>query len=148
MSSTLRRAAYIAAATTTLAAAAACSQDDVVSDDTDDVTGNGGGGGGADGPYEDGTYDASAEYPDGNGNPTSIDVELTVEDDVVTAVTVTPGAADGTSLQYQNRFAGGIDDEVVGEDLADLEVGPVSGSSLTPGGFNDAVAQIQDEASS
>lgn len=144
MSNPLRRSVYLAAAATALAAAAACAQDDVVDEDTGDVTG--GGGDGADGPYEDGTYTASAEYPDGNGNPTTIDVELTIEDEAVSAVTVTPGATDGTSLQYQQQFAGGIDDEVVGEDLAGLEVGAVSGSSLTPGGFNDAVAQIQDDA--
>lgn len=144
MSHSLRRTVYIAAAASALATAAACGQDDIVGDNPDDVTG--GGGGGTGGPYEDGTYTATGGYVDGGGNDTSIDVELTIADNEITAVTVTPQATDSSSLGYQNSFAGGIDDEVVGQALEDVNVGAVSGSSLTPNGFNAAVADIQDQA--
>src|SRR3712207_8172197 len=58
---------------------------------------------------------------------------------VVTAVTVTPHATSGNSKQYQTQFASGIAGEVVGKDIAELDVSRVAGSSLTSGGFNDAL---------
>ena len=51
----------------------------------------------------------------------------------------------GIVAQYQ-QFIAGIDQEVVGKSLNDIEVTKVSGSSLTSGGFNEALAQIKSEA--
>ncbi|MFE7506246.1 hypothetical protein [Promicromonospora sp. NPDC057488] len=98
-----------------------------------------------DGAYTDGTYSADGSYVSPGGTE-SVGVELTIADGVVTAVTVTPEADDATSAQYQQQFASGISDEVVGVALDQLHVDKVAGSSLTSGGFEDAVTQIEEQA--
>lgn len=99
----------------------------------------------ADSAYADGTYDAEGAYTSPGGNET-VGVELTLEGGVVTAVTVTPQSENPTGEQYQERFASGISGEVVGKSLDELDVSKVSGSSLTSGGFNDAVETIKADA--
>lgn len=95
--------------------------------------------------YTDGTYTAEGDYTSPAG-PSHVTVELTIADDIVTAVTVTPLATDSTSKGFQTQFADGISDAVVGQDIDTLNVSRVGGSSLTSGGFADAVAQIKAEA--
>lgn len=99
----------------------------------------------ASGEYADGTYTAEGSY-DTPGGTESISVELTVADDAVTAVTVTPEASGGNAARFQEEFASGIADEVVGQDLSDLAVDKVSGSSLTGNGFNAALDEIRADA--
>ena len=92
------------------------------------------------GAYADGTYTADGSY----ATPESVEtitVTVTLEDDTITAVEVT-----GESEQYQSQFIGGIADAVVGEDIDDLQVSRVAGSSLTSGGFNEAIEAIKSEA--
>ncbi|MCO7240392.1 MULTISPECIES: hypothetical protein [unclassified Aeromicrobium] len=99
----------------------------------------------ASGDYTPGTYEASGSYSNPGGTST-IDVEVTLGDvGIIDAVTVTPKAS-GTSKQYQEKFAGGIADEVVGKNIDDLDVSKVAGSSLTAGGFNQAIDEIKSEA--
>lgn len=96
--------------------------------------------------YADGTYTATGEYtaPDG---PQSITVTLTVADDVITKVAVVNNAKENTaSGMWQEKFASGVQTAVVGKSLVDLKLTKVSGSSLTPIGFNAAVAEIQTQA--
>ena len=50
------------------------------------------------------------------------------------------------SEEYQGRFIGGIADVVVGQDIDDIQVSRVAGSSLTSGGFNEAIEAIKSEA--
>ena len=95
--------------------------------------------------YADGTYTAEGDYTSPAG-PSHVTVELTIADDVVTDVTVTPLATDPTSKGFQTQFADGIADTIVGQDIDTLNVSRVGGSSLTSGGFNDALAQIKAEA--
>lgn len=99
----------------------------------------------AGGSYSDGTYTAEGEYKSPNGTE-SISVELTLEGDAVTAVTVTPEASNPNSVRYQTEFAEGISGEIVGENIDDLNVDRVAGSSLTSGGFNEAVESIKADA--
>jgi len=99
----------------------------------------------ATGAYADGTYDAEGSYTSPGGNE-SVGVELTLESGIVTAVTVTPESENPTGQEYQSRFASGISGEVVGKSLDELDVTKVSGSSLTSGGFNDAVETIKADA--
>lgn len=94
--------------------------------------------------YADGDYEANGTYANPGGQ-SSVNVELTLEGNVVTALTVTPEAS-GTSRQYQDQFVSGIDDEVVGKSIDDLDVSKVSGSSLTSQGFNIALDEIKAEA--
>ena len=95
--------------------------------------------------YQDGSYTADGSYQSPNGTE-SVSVTVTIADDVVTAVEVTPHATGGNSAQFQGQFASGIAAEVVGVALEDVEVSRVAGSSLTSGGFNAAIDTIQAEA--
>ena len=95
--------------------------------------------------YADGTYTADGDYVSPAG-PSKVTVEITLADDVVTGVTVTPLSTDSTAKGFQTQFADGIAAVVEGEDIDDLSVSRVGGSSLTSGGFNDAVEKIKAEA--
>jgi len=97
------------------------------------------------GGYADGDYEAEGSYTNPGGEST-VKVALTISDGTISEVTVTPEAENGTSKQYQAKFAGGIADEVVGRSLDDLDVSKVAGSSLTSQGFNDAIESIKAEA--
>lgn len=97
------------------------------------------------GTYVDGTYTAEGSY----ATPESIEtisVTVTLADDVITDVEVVGDPQKSESAQYQGQFIGGIADVVVGEDIDDISVSRVAGSSLTSGGFNDAIESIKAEA--
>jgi uncharacterized protein with FMN-binding domain len=94
--------------------------------------------------YRDGTYSATGQY---GSLPSSIGVSVTLEDDIVTAVEVTPYATNPTSRDYQERFAEAIPALVVGRDIDEVNVSRVAGSSGTPEGFNAALQQIKERAS-
>jgi uncharacterized protein with FMN-binding domain len=110
--------------------------------DTDSDTGSGSLAGGA---YADGTYTAEGSYATPESVET-IEVTVTLEGDVVTAVEVVGDPQAAESQRYQSQFIGGISDEVVGQSLDDISVSRVAGSSLTSGGFNDALDAIKTEA--
>ena len=98
-----------------------------------------------DATYTDGTYTAEGSYSSPGGTE-SIEVELTLADGVVTDVTVTGEATDAQAKRYQTEFSDGIAAEAVGVAIDDLDVSRVAGSSLTSGGFNDAVDEIKADA--
>ena len=111
-------------------------------------TGGGTDGGGTtntDASYKDGTYSADGSYQAPSGTE-SITVEVTLADDKITDITVTPHATDPTAKGHQAEFVGGIADQVVGKDIDTLNVTKVSGSSLTSGGFKIAIAAIKEQA--
>ncbi len=93
--------------------------------------------------YADGTYNATGQY---GSLPSSIGKSVTLVDDVITAVTVTPHATDPTSLDYQTRFAQAIPALVVGRNIDEVNLSKVAGSSGTPNGFNAAIQRIKAEA--
>ena len=95
--------------------------------------------------YADGSYEAEGDYTSPAG-PSHVTVEITIENDSIAAVTVTPLATDPTSKGFQTQFADGIADVIVGRDIDILAVSRVGGSSLTSGGFNDAIEKIKAEA--
>ena len=97
------------------------------------------------GSYADGTYTADGSYATPESVET-ISVTVTLEDDVVTAVKVTGDPQKRESEQYQGEFIGGIADVVVGEDIDEIQVSRVAGSSLTSTGFNEAIETIKSEA--
>lgn len=137
-----------AVAATAVLTTAACGGDSTETDGTTDSVESTDGGSEAapatGGDYADGTYEATGTYSNPGGT-SEVAVELTLEGNAVTDVTVTPMAS-GTSRQFQDQFAGGIADEVVGVNIDDLDVGRVAGSSLTSGGFDEAVEQIKADA--
>jgi uncharacterized protein with FMN-binding domain len=95
--------------------------------------------------YKDGTYSASGAYQTPESTET-IDVTITLKNDVVTDVRVTGDPQRPETRQYQSQFIGGISDAVVGKDIDQLSVSRVAGSSLTSNGFNQALEQIKSEA--
>jgi uncharacterized protein with FMN-binding domain len=133
------------AATEDDAPASATTQDPGTSAEETAGAGTDGTAGATDGTYTDGTYTAEGSYSTPGGEE-SIQVEVTVADDVVTDVTVTPQASGGNAARFQDEFASGIAEEVVGAELAGLSVDKVSGSSLTGDGFNAALDAIRADA--
>ncbi len=97
--------------------------------------------------YKNGTYSATGSYMSPGGED-QVAVTLTLTNDMITAVSVTPTAQDGTSRRYESRFVSGYKQYVLGKNIADVNLTNVSGSSLTPIGFNDALAQIKAKAKS
>jgi uncharacterized protein with FMN-binding domain len=95
--------------------------------------------------YTDGTYQANGTYTSPNGSENII-VEVTLADDAVTDVQITTDPNNPTTEFYQSAFADGIAAEVVGVDIDSLEVTRVSGSSLTSGGFREAMTAIKADA--
>lgn len=123
---------------------AGCAADGTADTDTADT---GGTSDAVTGPYQDGTYDATADYQSPNGTET-IKVTVTLEGDVVTEVEVEGASVDPSPEveRYQGEFEDGIDAEVVGKNIDELQVDRVGGSSLTSGGFNEAIEQIKVKA--
>lgn len=97
------------------------------------------------GSYKDGTYTESADYQAPSGTET-VDVTLTLADNVITAVQVEGHATDPQAKLHQGEFANGIAGVVVGKNIDEIQVDKVGGSSLTSGGFNAAVDLIKADA--
>jgi uncharacterized protein with FMN-binding domain len=97
------------------------------------------------GTYTDGTYTESADYQAPSGTET-VDVTLTLADNVITEVQVTGHATDPEAKVHQGQFANGIAGVVVGKNIDEIQVDKVGGSSLTSGGFNKAVDLIKADA--
>ena len=147
-----RRTLVLLSGLSVVVAVAACGDGAGATTGADAPAGSGAGSGtavsgGADGSGTpaDGTYEAEGSYSTPGGQE-SIGVALTVADGVVTDVTVTPEATGGNAARFQEEFASGIADQVVGRELAGLSVDKVSGSSLTGDGFNAALDQIRADA--
>ncbi|BCW67653.1 hypothetical protein NicSoilB4_24160 [Arthrobacter sp. NicSoilB4] len=95
--------------------------------------------------YKDGTYSADGNYVSPNGNET-VGVELTLAGGAVTGVKITPHPTNPNTRKFQGEFAGGIQSQIVGKKLDEIKVSKVAASSLTSGGFNQAVEKIKSEA--
>jgi len=96
-------------------------------------------------PYKDGTYTATGSY-DSPAGTEGIQVTLTLQDGIIESSNVVSEAQDGRSASYQERFISGYQQYVTGKSIDDVVLSRVSGSSLTPEGWNDAVAKIKAEA--
>jgi uncharacterized protein with FMN-binding domain len=93
----------------------------------------------------DGSYRASGGYQSPNG-PETIEVSITISRGVIESVEVIPQATNSTSKRYQGDFGGGLAAEVVGKSLEEADVTRVAGSSLTSGGFAEALQTIRQDA--
>lgn len=98
--------------------------------------------------YKAGTYSSVGAYQSPVGAE-SIQVQLTVSNDVVTGVSVTRQAVDPGSQYYQDLFISGINSLVVGKPIDSIsQFSNVNGSSLTPAGFQSALDSIKVQAKS
>ena len=96
--------------------------------------------------YKDGSYTANGSFytPDGTEQ---IGVTLTLKSDKITAVSIDASSIySGTSSAYTSRFSDGISSAVVGKNIADAQVYRISGASLTPVGFDNALTSIENAA--
>jgi uncharacterized protein with FMN-binding domain len=95
--------------------------------------------------YKDGTYTATGNYTS-PGGAESIEVTVTLADGVITDASVVSDAFRPESKMMQGQFISGFKAQVVGKKITDVKLTKVSGSSLTPKGWNDAIAKIQAQA--
>lgn len=97
--------------------------------------------------FKGGTFNATGNYKTPGGME-SIAVSVTLgSDGIVTDATVTPEGKTGEAQNYQNKFASGFKSLVVGKKIDEVQLSRVAGSSLTSGGFNDAIKDIEKQAS-
>ena len=95
--------------------------------------------------YKDGTYSATGVYVSPGGGD-QIGVTLTLKNDIITDISVTPKPGDNTSARFESIFAANYKPMVLGKNIATVQLSKVSGSSLTSRGFNDALNQIKAQA--
>jgi hypothetical protein len=95
--------------------------------------------------YKDGTYGADGSYTSPGGTET-LHVSLTISNDIIKSLSVTPVHVDPTAAEYEAKFDAAIGGIVIGRDLANANVGAVAGSSLTSIGYNSALATIRAAA--
>ena len=95
--------------------------------------------------YADGTYSAEGTYITPGGEE-SIDLTVTIADNVITATSLKTNANSGEAEQYQSDFASGYKNLVIGKKVGSVSLSRVAGSSLTSTGFNDALDQIKTDA--
>lgn len=97
------------------------------------------------GTYADGTYTESGSYNAPSGTET-VEVTVTLADNVITDVSVVGEASDPQAKRHQGEFSDGIAAAVVGKNIDEISVDKIGGSSLTSGGFNEAIDAIKADA--
>jgi hypothetical protein len=95
--------------------------------------------------YKDGTYTEKGRYIS-PGGAESVDVTVTIANDIITSATVKGNATRGESVDHQADFISGYKKEVVGKDIDAVSLSRVAGSSLTSNGFNAALTLIKADA--
>ena len=95
--------------------------------------------------YKNGTYSATGSYMSPGGYD-QIGVSITLKNDIITGSSVINMGGDRRSQRYQDQFISGYQQYVVGQNIAKVFLTKISGASLTPSGFNDALTQIKAQA--
>lgn len=95
--------------------------------------------------YKDGIYTVVGAYKSPAG-PEEIGVTLTLKDDIITDAVIDIKATVPISKNMQTIFSENIKSIVVGKKISDVKLDKVSGASLTPIGFNEAVEKIKTQA--
>lgn len=96
--------------------------------------------------YKEGTYTAIGDYQSPGGQE-KIKITITIsKDGTVSSTDADAKAISSDGARFQQKFISGYKSKVVGKNIDDINLDQVSGSSLTPIGFNDAISKIQDQA--
>lgn len=95
--------------------------------------------------YRNGVYTVVGAYTAPSGAE-KVGITLTLKDDVIVDAAGTVETTHPTSKKFQELFLASFKGQVVGKKLSEVSLDKISGSSLTPKGFNDAVIQIRTEA--
>jgi hypothetical protein len=80
------------------------------------------------------------------GGKDDIDVTVTLKNNIITDTTAIAKPGDDVSKKYMKMFTDNYKTLVVGKNISQVKLDKVSGSSLTPIGFNDAIFQIRTQA--
>ena len=95
--------------------------------------------------FKDGVYTVTGNY-DSPGGPESIGVKVTLANGVITDAVVEPHATLPISQKLQGEFVAGFKQYVIGKKIDEVNLTKVSGASLTPIGFNDALNKIEAQS--
>lgn len=99
----------------------------------------------ATGNYKNGSYTAVGSYSSPGGTD-SITIQVAVKDGIITDTSAQSGSTTRESSEYQTDFIAAYKSRVVGKKLSDIKLSRLSGSSLTPIGFNLAIDKIRLQA--
>ncbi len=130
---------------TTLAGCATAADDTTTGTDTGSSDSGTDTGATTSGDYADGTYTESGSYNAPSGTET-VEVTITLADNTITDVSVVGEATDPQAKRHQAEFSDGIAAAVVGKSIDEISVDKIGGSSLTSGGFNEAIDAIKADA--
>ena len=97
--------------------------------------------------YKDGKYSAEGDYRS-PGGPEQVKVSITLKAGTITDADVVSEATLPKSKHFQGLFISGYKPLVIGKKINEVQLDKVAGSSLTPKGFNDALAKIMTQAQS
>ncbi|MFA6105805.1 MAG: hypothetical protein WC725_04425 [Patescibacteria group bacterium] len=100
------------------------------------------------GTYKDGTYNITTTYniPDEKALTEDVGVSVTLKNNIITDTSIQPKATNKVSQVWQNMFASNYKTQVIGQNINNLNLSVISGSSLTTNAFNDAIAKIKLQA--
>jgi uncharacterized protein with FMN-binding domain len=99
------------------------------------------------GTYKNGTYTAAGSYKSPAGSE-EVSVTLTVQNDMISAVSVSGGSPNETSQRFIKALTSGVDAAIVGKNISEVQPTVISGASLTSKGFYTAVEAIKAQARS
>ncbi|HVF69922.1 MAG TPA: hypothetical protein VNA13_05150, partial [Xanthomonadales bacterium] len=91
-------------------------------------------------------YSATGDYMSPGGSE-NLGVKITLKDGIITDADVQSRATRPTTVKFQGIFVSNYRPMVVGKNIDDAELTTVSGSSLSPKGFNEALVEIKEQAS-
>lgn len=95
--------------------------------------------------YKNGVYSTSGNYIS-PGGAEELGVTLTLKNGIIIDSKVEVKAVRDISVTMQNDFAQNYKEQVIGKNIDEINLTKISGASLTPNGFNDAVEKIKMKA--
>lgn len=95
--------------------------------------------------YKDGTFQAAGSYQTPGGRE-KLTVKVTLANGVISAVDLERDPTTREAEEYQGKFVSGYKAQVIGKKIDDVQLSRVAGSSLTSGGFNQALETIKNDA--
>lgn len=92
--------------------------------------------------YVDGVHTATGNY---GSRDSSISVTITLVDDIINGIQITPHTTDPVSLDLQQYFSGVNPSNFVGKHIDEVKVNQLAESSLVADAFNEAIDQIKQQ---
>ena len=95
--------------------------------------------------YKDGEYKAVGKYTSPGGAET-LGVTVILKGDIIESAEVETMGDRPNTMKFQGIFKDNFKSFVVGKNIDEVKLDKVSGSSLAPKGFNDALDKVKKEA--